>query len=171
MASDFGSVKGATCWVLGSDSVVGAALVPVLKEKGAGKIVEVPTKDAKGLAAKAGTHPPADFIFNGVGGSALRAATDSAAEGATVVTFANASSERMDLAGTRAVLSGTSFVSFWYPRWQSQTPTEERIATYREVAAFAAKSKPSLPVQNFTFDQFPQAFDAAVGGASATVKF
>jgi len=88
-----------------------------------------------------------------------------------VVTFANASNEKMDLAGTRAVLSGTNFVSFWYPRWQSQSSAEERLATYKEVAAFAARAKPSLPVKKFSFDQFPEAFDAAVGGAAAAVKF
>eukprot|EP01062_Namystynia_karyoxenos_P069949 TRINITY_DN65355_c0_g1_i1.p2 TRINITY_DN65355_c0_g1~~TRINITY_DN65355_c0_g1_i1.p2 ORF type:complete len:344 (+),score=105.81 TRINITY_DN65355_c0_g1_i1:102-1034(+) len=165
MASDFGSVQGAACSVLGSDLLTGAALVAVLKAKGAKQVVAVRSSDPASKAAV-----DADFIFNGVGGSMLRAATD-CAEGATVVTFANSSNERMDVAGTQAVISGTSLVSFWYPRWQQSASVEERQQTYREVADFVKGSKFSLSTKQFKFADFEKAFDAAVEGGAPVLAF
>merc|ERR1719240_1352175 len=90
MSLDYGNVNGQSCWVLGADSLQGVALCAALKHK---KADVVPI--AAGAAAPASAKP-AQFIFNGVGGSALRAATDRAADGCRVVTFADTSGERTD---------------------------------------------------------------------------
>eukprot|EP01063_Lacrimia_lanifica_P022651 TRINITY_DN30188_c0_g1_i1.p1 TRINITY_DN30188_c0_g1~~TRINITY_DN30188_c0_g1_i1.p1 ORF type:complete len:296 (+),score=124.29 TRINITY_DN30188_c0_g1_i1:62-949(+) len=151
MATDFGDVAGKNCVVLGADSPMGSALAAVLKSKGA-KV------DGKGAAA---------FVFNGVGGTALAAAVDAAADRATIVTFGNSSGEKMGFDGTVAVLKGLTMRSFWYNRWLQKSDGAERAATFEEAAAEAKSG--AVKTKSYTFAQFADAFDAQYAGTEVPV--
>ncbi|KAJ9468404.1 putative trans-2-enoyl-CoA reductase [Diplonema papillatum] len=171
MAAEYGDVKGQTCWVLGSDLALGAALTSALKAKKA-KVVTVGEHSAGNdftvdALASATQLPAPKFIFNGLGGKALRIATDNAAEEATVITYDNASREPMDVAGTRAVLNGLQMRSFWYKRWLETSSAAEKEAVFKEAAALA-KSGP-VKKKLFPFTDFAAAFDSVYGSPTVPV--
>ena len=76
LSTKYGDVSGASCVVLGSNTPIGSVLASVLSSAG-GKVTSIPWSESGTIPSDI---PSASFIFNGVGGSVLRSATDSAAQ-------------------------------------------------------------------------------------------
>eukprot|EP01060_Flectonema_neradi_P034877 TRINITY_DN6255_c1_g1_i3.p1 TRINITY_DN6255_c1_g1~~TRINITY_DN6255_c1_g1_i3.p1 ORF type:complete len:320 (+),score=40.42 TRINITY_DN6255_c1_g1_i3:42-962(+) len=158
LSTEYGNVSGKTCLVLGSNTPVGAVLSNVLTSAGA-KVTAVPWNEG---ADAPSDLPEASFIFNGIGGKVLRAATDKAAQDCTVVSWSNLSGEQMDVAGTRAFMSGLQMRGFWYQRWLSTSTPQHRQDVYKKAAAVASSAKsPLFKTSQHSWGNFETAFNAA----------